>query len=110
VGREVVRAAVRQAYITYPDGIGDDLDATARFSPPPRTLPVAAIARWHVAARVRAAEEYIMKKQMKKIVLAKETLRSLVEPDVAAAQGGALPISGVNTCRCPTVSCKAGQC
>jgi hypothetical protein len=55
------------------------------------------------------------KKRLKKIVLSKETLRHLTateiaEGDLARAAGGAFPISGVNTCRCPTVSCKAGQC
>ena len=48
-----------------------------------------------------------MKKQPKKIVLAKETLRNLAGSEVTEAQGGALPISQVNTCRCPTaISCQ----
>jgi hypothetical protein len=48
-----------------------------------------------------------MKKQPKKIVLAKETLRILGTSEVADAQGGAFPISTVNTCRCPTaISCQ----
>ncbi|HEX4966380.1 MAG TPA: hypothetical protein VF173_36565 [Thermoanaerobaculia bacterium] len=48
-----------------------------------------------------------MKKQLKKIVLAKETLRNLETSEVSEAQGGAFPISQVNTCRCPTaISCQ----
>jgi hypothetical protein len=48
-----------------------------------------------------------MKKQPKKIVLAKETLRNLATSDAAMAQGGAFPISTVDTCRCPTaISCQ----
>jgi len=48
-----------------------------------------------------------MKKQPKKIVLAKETLRSLEGPDVAEVEGGgAFPNTQFNTCRCPTLSCQ----
>jgi len=51
------------------------------------------------------------KKHVKKIVLSKETLRHLTgaemgQDDLEKVAGAALPISGVNTCRCPTVSCK----
>jgi hypothetical protein len=56
----------------------------------------------------------IMKKQMKKIALAKETLRNLAGPEAAAAQGagagGIYPNTLFNSCHCPTLSCKAGQC
>ncbi|HEX3556671.1 MAG TPA: hypothetical protein VIA62_25905 [Thermoanaerobaculia bacterium] len=52
-----------------------------------------------------------MKKQLKKIVLAKETLGNLSGSEMKHAEGaGAFPNSDFNTCRCPTVSCKAGQC
>ena len=47
-----------------------------------------------------------MKKQPKKIVLAKETLRNLEGADLAEAQGGAFPNTQFNTCRCPTLSCQ----
>jgi hypothetical protein len=47
-----------------------------------------------------------MKKQPKKIVLAKETLRSLDGPEAAQAQGAALPNTQFNSCRCPTLSCQ----
>jgi hypothetical protein len=47
-----------------------------------------------------------MKKQVKKIVLAKETVRNLTAAEAAGAAGGSFPISGVNTCRCPSVSCR----
>ncbi|HSS48188.1 MAG TPA: hypothetical protein VLX28_04515, partial [Thermoanaerobaculia bacterium] len=52
-------------------------------------------------------ENQDMKKQLKKIVLAKETLRSLDGPEIAQAQGaGALPNTQFNSCRCPTLSCQ----
>ena len=57
-----------------------------------------------------------MKKQTKRIALTKETLRMLSdEADLRQAEGGAgggiLPISTVNTCRCPSVSCiHVGAC
>jgi natural product precursor len=52
-----------------------------------------------------------MKKQLKKIVLAKETLRNLSGSEMKNVEGGgALPDSGVNTCRCHTASCKPGLC
>jgi hypothetical protein len=51
-----------------------------------------------------------MKKQIRKIALAKETLRQLAGPEVTAAQGGAYPNTLFNSCHCPTLSCKAGQC
>jgi hypothetical protein len=48
-----------------------------------------------------------MKKQIKKIVLAKETLRSLSATEAAGALGGAFPQTNFNTCRCPTaISCQ----
>jgi hypothetical protein len=47
-----------------------------------------------------------VKKQLKKIVLAKETLRSLEVSEVAQAQGAAFPNTQFNTCRCPTLSCQ----
>jgi hypothetical protein len=59
-------------------------------------------------------EEVIMKKQIRKITLAKETLRNLAGPEVAAVQGegggGIYPNTLFNSCHCPTLSCKAGQC
>jgi hypothetical protein len=52
-----------------------------------------------------------MKKQPKKIVLAKETLRNLTGSDLTKAEGGAFPNSDFNTCDCPTyISCKPGRC
>jgi hypothetical protein len=55
-----------------------------------------------------------MKKQIRKITLAKETLRNLAGPEVAAVQGegggGIYPNTLFNSCHCPTLSCKAGQC
>jgi hypothetical protein len=52
-----------------------------------------------------------MKKQLKKIALAKETLRNLNGSDLSKAEGGgAFPNSDVNTCVCHTVSCKPGLC
>jgi hypothetical protein len=51
-----------------------------------------------------------MKKQIKTLRLARETLRELEGARLAAAQGAAFPISQHETCRCPTVSCKAGFC
>ena len=51
-----------------------------------------------------------MKKQIRKITLSRETLHELDGLRLAAAEGAALPISQHNTCRCPTVSCKAGFC
>lgn len=52
-----------------------------------------------------------MKKHTKKIVLAKETLRNLAGIEAQAAQGGsAYPNTLFNSCHCPTLSCKAGQC
>jgi len=56
----------------------------------------------------------IMKKQSPKITLAKETLRLLNRPEVSAAEGagvgGIYPNTLFNSCHCPTLSCKAGQC
>ena len=46
-----------------------------------------------------------MKKPMKKITLAKETLRNLAEPDIATAQGGVYTYTLFNSCYCPTLSC-----
>lgn len=52
-----------------------------------------------------------MKKQPKKIVLAKETLRNLTGADLTKAEGGgAFPNSDANTCACHTLSCKPGLC
>lgn len=57
-----------------------------------------------------------MKKQIRKIVLQKETLRNLVaeriaDPRLAEVAGGSiLPRTNFNSCRCPTVSCKPGFC
>jgi hypothetical protein len=51
-----------------------------------------------------------MKKKLGKIRLSRETLRELEMALLPEAQGGALPISQHDTCRCPTVSCKAGFC
>jgi hypothetical protein len=47
-----------------------------------------------------------MKKQPKKIVLAKETLRNLGESEMSEAQGEAFPNTQFNSCRCPTLSCQ----
>ena len=48
-----------------------------------------------------------MKKQSKKIILAKETLRSLtaVEETQAAQGGGSFTCTLFNTCHCPTYTC-----
>ena len=52
-----------------------------------------------------------MKKQPKKIVLAKETLRHLTGDDLEGVAGGSiLPNTRFNSCRCPTLSCKPGLC
>lgn len=56
-------------------------------------------------------ERMVMKKQPKKIALAKETLRHLSDSDFAGVEGGSIfPNTLFNTCRCPTLSCKPGQC
>ncbi|HEX4961577.1 MAG TPA: hypothetical protein VF173_12105 [Thermoanaerobaculia bacterium] len=52
-------------------------------------------------------------KKLKKIVLAKETLRNLSGFEIQKAEGGAIfPNSDFNTCACPTaISCrKPGLC
>jgi hypothetical protein len=46
-----------------------------------------------------------MKKQIKKIVLTRETLRELSAPETTDALGGAFPQTNFNSCRCPTLSC-----
>ena len=53
-----------------------------------------------------------MKKQVKKIVLARETLRNLSGSEMREAEGGgAFPNSDFNSCACPTaISCKPGRC
>ena len=52
-----------------------------------------------------------MKKQPKKIVLAKETLRNLNGSEFTKVEGGAFPNSDANTCQCHTaISCKPGLC
>ncbi len=51
-----------------------------------------------------------MKKQLKKIVLAKETLRNLSGSEMKDVEGGAFPNSDVNTCVCHTASCHPGLC
>ncbi len=52
-----------------------------------------------------------MKKQSKKITLAKETLRSLAGLEALAVQGGSIyPNTLFNSCHCPTLSCKPGAC
>jgi hypothetical protein len=46
-------------------------------------------------------------KKLKKIVLAKETLRNLSGSEVQKAEGGAFPNSDFNSCDCPTaISCR----
>lgn len=51
-----------------------------------------------------------MKKQTKKITLAKETLRSLTAVEATqAVQGGSFTCTLFNTCHCPTYSCN-GTC
>jgi hypothetical protein len=48
---------------------------------------------------------------MKKMVLAKETLRNLTGSEAAQAKGGTFPNTQFNTCHCPTViSCKPNVC
>jgi hypothetical protein len=48
-----------------------------------------------------------MKKQIQKIVLTRETLRTLSATETEAADGGsALPQTNFNSCRCPTLSCQ----
>jgi hypothetical protein len=48
-----------------------------------------------------------MKKQPKKIVLAKETLRNLTGSDLRKAEGAAFPNSDFQSCACPTaISCR----
>jgi hypothetical protein len=48
-----------------------------------------------------------MKKQPKKIVLAKETLRNLNGSDLTKAAGGTFPNSDFQSCACPTaISCR----
>ncbi|HEV7783877.1 MAG TPA: hypothetical protein VGQ28_00995 [Thermoanaerobaculia bacterium] len=51
-----------------------------------------------------------MKKQLKKIALAKETLRNLSGSEMRKAEGAAFPNSDVKTCVCHTVSCHPGLC
>ena len=51
-----------------------------------------------------------MKKQSPKITLAKETLRLLTGPEAATADGGTVPNTQFNSCRCPTLSCKPAIC
>jgi hypothetical protein len=52
-----------------------------------------------------------MKKQIKKIVLAKETVRHLTVSETAIAFGGTFPNSDAKTCACPTaISCHPGLC
>jgi len=52
-----------------------------------------------------------MKKQSKKITLARETLRQLSSRETVEAEGGSrYPNTNFNSCPCPTLSCKAGQC
>lgn len=52
-----------------------------------------------------------MKKQSKKIVLAKETLRELSSLAAGEAAGGSrYPNTNFDGCPWPTLSCKAGQC
>ena len=48
-----------------------------------------------------------MKKQIRKIVLTRETVRDLTVQETAGANGGSvLPQTNFNTCRCPTLSCQ----
>lgn len=42
-----------------------------------------------------------MKKQVKKILLARETLRHLTAAEAAGVVGGTYPASDFNTCKCP---------
>ena len=57
----------------------------------------------------------MQKKQSKKMVLSKETLRHLAAPEIPAAgldkaAGGAFPNSDANTYNCHTASCHPGLC
>jgi hypothetical protein len=47
-----------------------------------------------------------MRKQIKKIVLTKETVRHLSLAEVTDVEGGILPQTNFNSCRCPTLSCE----
>lgn len=48
-----------------------------------------------------------MKKQVQKIVLTRETLRTLSATETEAADGGSiLPRTNFDSCRCPTLSCQ----
>jgi len=48
-----------------------------------------------------------MKKQLKRIVLARETLGNLSASEMKDAEGGgAFPNTQFNSCRCPTLSCQ----
>jgi hypothetical protein len=66
----------------------------------------------HAVAAVRVpGGNPVMKKQSKKIVLAKETLRELSTLATGKAVGGSrYPNTNFNSCPWPTLSCKAGQC
>ena len=78
----------------------------------PDTFPLrtARSVAWSHAER-ESRESMVMKKQLKKIVLAKETLRHLSSEEVEEAAGGSiLPNTQFNSCRCPTLSCKPGFC
>ena len=46
-----------------------------------------------------------MKRQVKKIVLTRETLRELSASQISEAEGGAFPQTNFDSCRCPTLSC-----
>jgi hypothetical protein len=48
-----------------------------------------------------------MKKQTKRIVLSRETVRNLTADEAAGAAGGSvLPQTNFDSCRCPTLSCQ----
>jgi hypothetical protein len=60
------------------------------------------------AARpARLPGESIMKKQIQKIVLTRETVRNLTATETGAANGGSvLPQTNFDSCKCPTLSCQ----
>jgi hypothetical protein len=62
----------------------------------------------HGAARpARLPGEPVMKKQIRKMVLTRETVRTLTATETEAAAGGSvLPQTNFNSCRCPTLSCQ----
>ncbi len=66
-----------------------------------------AASRRGAAGGVRLPGDSVMKKQARKIVLTRETLRDLTAGETEAADGGSiLPRTNFDSCRCPTLSCQ----